>query len=108
MSTKGNTTILRGSNHIFHQKLILKRQFRYSFIKEYMSKGDKGGQWNWVQHGTCYVGSSPGLTHSSLIASFDMDDTLITRKSGAKWPKDAHDWLLLYDNIKATVKKISE
>ena len=84
------------------------KQSKIYFIKEYMSKADKGGQWNWVQNGTCYIGSSSGLTHSAKIAAFDMDDTLITRKSGAKWPKDAHDWLLLFDKVTPTIKKLSE
>ncbi|KAI9187815.1 DNA kinase/phosphatase Pnk1 [Blastocladiella emersonii ATCC 22665] len=33
---------------------------------------------------------------SSTIASFDLDKTLIATKSGAKWPKNDDDWVLLY------------
>jgi hypothetical protein len=53
-------------------------------------------EWNWVQNGSCHVGSSPNLKHSAKIASFDMDDTIITRKSGAKFPKNADDWIFLH------------
>jgi len=35
-----------------------------------------------------------------------MDDTIITRKSGAKFPKDAHDWVLLFDKVAPTIKKL--
>jgi len=37
-----------------------------------------------------------------------MDDTIITRKSGAKFPKDAHDWVLLFDKVTPTIKKLHE
>lgn len=37
-----------------------------------------------------------------------MDDTIITRKSGAKFPKDAHDWVLLFDKVTPTIKKFDE
>jgi bifunctional polynucleotide phosphatase/kinase len=72
-----------------------------------MSKGDKSGQWNWVQHDTCLVGSSPGLKDSAKVASFDMDDTIITRKSGAKFPQNADDWVFLNDKVSPTLKKLA-
>ena len=68
-----------------------------------MSK-DKFGGWNWVQHHSCHVGSSPNLTHTAKIASFDMDDTIITRKSGAKFPINADDWIVLNDKVSPTIK----
>lgn len=61
-----------------------------------------------MQHHTCLIGSSPGIKHSSKIASFDMDDTLISRKSGAKWPKDADDWIFHNDKVSPKVKKFSD
>jgi bifunctional polynucleotide phosphatase/kinase len=42
------------------------------------------------------------------IASFDMDDTLITRKSGAKFPKDADDWLILHPQVGPTLQKLAK
>ena len=35
-----------------------------------------------------YFFTSENLVPCSKIAGFDMDGTLITTKSGAKWPKD--------------------
>jgi bifunctional polynucleotide phosphatase/kinase len=40
------------------------------------------------------------------IASFDMDDTVITRKSGAKFPKDADDWILLNGKVAPKIKEL--
>jgi len=39
------------------------------------------------------------IRHSSLIAAFDLDHTLIEPKSGRKFPKDYDDWVLL-DGVK--------
>lgn len=35
-----------------------------------------------------------------------MDDTIITRKSGAKFPKNADDWMMLNDKVTPTIKKL--
>jgi len=72
-----------------------------------MSKADKNSAWNWVQHDTCFVGSSPSLKHSAKLASFDMDDTIITRKSGAKFPINADDWIFLNDKVVPCLKKLA-
>ena len=39
-----------------------------------------------------------GAQHSTKIAAFDMDGTLITTKSGRVFPIDKNDWRLLYEN----------
>jgi bifunctional polynucleotide phosphatase/kinase len=66
------------------------------------------GDWTWSEESTCLIGSSPGVKGSAKIASFDMDDTIITRKSGAKFPKDAYDWLLLNDKVGPKIKELSD
>lgn len=72
------------------------------------TKNDKQNEdWTWTQSDSCLIGSSPNLKHQPLIASFDMDDTIITRKSGAKFPKDAHDWVLLFDKVTPTITKLA-
>lgn len=73
-----------------------------------MGKGDKLTTWNWKAEGSCLVGSSPDLKHSSKIASFDLDDTLVTPKSGAKFPKDADDWVVLFDKVTPTIQKLAK
>lgn len=64
----------------------------------------KGDEWTWLEEGTCLVGTSPNALSLEKIASFDMDDTIITRKSGAKFPKDADDWLFLNNKVSPKIK----
>jgi hypothetical protein len=66
----------------------------------------KIGDWVWCEEKTCLIGSSPDLIGLENIASFDMDDTIITRKSGAKFPKDANDWLFLNDKVSPKMKEL--
>ncbi|CEM03257.1 unnamed protein product [Vitrella brassicaformis CCMP3155] len=42
---------------------------------------------------------------SDKVLGLDLDGTLIAPKSGAKWPKDANDWRLLYGGSCRTVLK---
>ena len=44
-----------------------------------------------TQVGTLLIGII-GEYHSTKLAGFDMDWTLIRTKSGAKFPKSAYDW----------------
>lgn len=72
-----------------------------------MTHKDKGhGGWSWAQKDSCFIGSSPALKDSAKIASFDMDDTVVTRKSGAKFPINADDWIFLNDKVAPTIKKL--
>lgn len=72
-----------------------------------MAHKDKGhGGWSWAQKDSCLIGTSPALQDSSKIASFDMDDTIVTRKSGAKFPINADDWKFLNDKVAPTIKKL--
>lgn len=65
-------------------------------------------EWNWFQNETCYIGSSPNLKNSPFIASFDMDDTIITRKSGAKFPQNADDWIFLNEKVSPMMKDLEK
>ena len=47
-----------------------------------------------------------GLIHSSKIIAFDLDGTLITTKSGRKFPEDAFDWQTLYPEIPKKLKAL--
>jgi DNA 3'-phosphatase len=72
-----------------------------------MAKNNKStGTWSWLEQDTCLYGSSEHLKASNKIASFDMDDTIITRKSGAKFPKDANDWILLNNKVAPKIKEL--
>lgn len=55
-----------------------------------------GYNWTWKEEGTLIYGDC-GTTPSSKIASFDMDDTLIRVKSGAKFSTNADDWVFWHE-----------
>ena len=42
------------------------------------------------------------------IYSFDLDSTLIKTKSGAKFPKDANDWVFMYPTTKEILTKLNK
>ena len=44
-----------------------------------------------------------GYTAKSQVLGFDMDDTLIKVKSGAKFAKNATDWLFWNDKVVPTI-----
>ena len=44
----------------------------------------------------------------SLIASFDMDGTIIKTKSGKAFPKDKNDWVFLFDEIPNKINELSK
>lgn len=99
---------MEGYIDFIRKKLIKIIKLKIS-INNMSKESDKlNDTWNWIIKDSCLVGSSPNLKHQPLIASFDMDDTIITRKSGAKFPKDAHDWVLLLDKVTPTIKKLDE
>ena len=58
------------------------------------------------QKDTCYY----HYVHNTnkKILSFDLDSTLITTKSGAKFPKDFSDWIYEYDNVKEILIKLNK
>ena len=66
--------------------------------------GSAGQNWVWNKTSTLIYGDC-GTKPSSKILGFDMDDTLIKVKSGAKFPKDAKDWLFWHSKV---VPKIQE
>jgi bifunctional polynucleotide phosphatase/kinase len=59
----------------------------------------------WNNNGLILEGKTPGFRLSPKIASFDLDGTLITTKSGRKFPKDEKDWVF---NYKCVPKKIGQ
>lgn len=62
----------------------------------------------WLSHNnSCYVylyrgGGDP----SSIVTSFDIDDTIIKPKSGAKFPKNSTDWEFLTSRTKAKIEEV--
>lgn len=61
--------------------------------------------WTWKMVDTLCVGSTQNDEPAGKIAMFDMDDNLIRVKSGAKFAKDAGDWVMWHECVP---KKIQE
>lgn len=67
----------------------------------------EAAKWTWDKESTLYYGNC-GNIDSAKVASFDMDDTLIRVKSGAKFPKNADDWLFWDDKVPEKLRELSK
>lgn len=68
---------------------------------------------SWKQHGDPVKGLKPlmymvpkEVKGSTKIAAFDMDGTLVTTKSGAKFPKGPSDWKFLSNKVPSKLKTL--
>jgi bifunctional polynucleotide phosphatase/kinase len=57
---------------------------------------------------SCYYYLSTVNQSTKKIYSFDLDSTLIKTKSGAKFPKDANDWIFMYPTTKEILIKLNK
>jgi bifunctional polynucleotide phosphatase/kinase len=72
--------------------------------KEAEKKAGRLFEWKWVEakgvvHGDC------GTKASDKVLALDMDGTIIKPKSGAKFAKNADDWVFLNDKVATTLKE---
>lgn len=65
-------------------------------------------QSKWTEHESLIILNPPGLPSITKLASFDMDDTLIRPKSGAKFPKNRSDWRWLFPSVPEKLKKLHD
>lgn len=63
------------------------------------------GLWELIDNKELLVYTPAHSVHSSSIAAFDLDGTLIKTKSGARFPKDDDDWDLIFGNVKSKLKE---
>merc|ERR1719342_989486 len=68
----------------------------------------KDGEWREVAGGKLFVRIDKNGSDSSKIASFDIDGTLITTKSGRVFPLDEHDWKIIYSEVPGKLKQLVE
>jgi bifunctional polynucleotide phosphatase/kinase len=64
--------------------------------------------WNQVDDGAVFfmqAGAAP--VHSSSIFAFDLDDTIVTTKSGAKFATSGSDWQWLYANTPDVLRALA-
>lgn len=65
----------------------------------------------WTKHESVFLRGmnlveSGSVSASTKIAGFDMDSTLISVKSGAKFPKDANDWKWMCDAVVPKIRQL--
>ena len=61
----------------------------------------------WKQSGSILIGSTSGqIKGSNKVAGFDIDGTIITTKSGRKFPADANDWKVQFSVIPGRLQKL--
>ena len=72
------------------------------------AKRAKTGRGEWKREGNLLILTPPELADkgNKAIVSFDMDDTLITTKSGRVFAKDKDDWVWLYNKIPEKLRDI--
>ena len=68
----------------------------------------RGGEWRKLAEGRLYVRFVEGDRGRSKIAAFDIDGTIITTQSGRVFPKDEHDWRIIYPEVPGKLKKLIE
>jgi len=68
-------------------------------------KAKESGGWKKIDD-ELLVYESKDLKHSSKIASFDLDGTIITTKSGKKFPVDKEDWKIMLSEIPVKLKEL--
>lgn len=60
--------------------------------------------WEEFDNGKLFVLTTKGVKGSSKIASYDIDGTLITTKSGRVFPKDINDWQIAFPETPGKLK----
>ncbi|XP_050305522.1 uncharacterized protein F21D5.5 [Anthonomus grandis grandis] len=64
----------------------------------------KGGVWEETKELLFFT--SPDIKPRNKVASFDIDGTIITPKSGARFPKDPDDWMWNIHDVGKHLKKL--
>jgi len=99
-STSG-TTLQHSS-----EKPIQKRLTSFFGVKNSPTK-KKANAFSWSQKGSIIIGISAGvMMGSSKVAGFDIDGTIITTKSGRRFPIDANDWKIRFSVISGRLQQL--
>lgn len=59
----------------------------------------------WVNDDSYLIGRYKKQKGTNMFACFDLDDTLITTKSGKRFPLDKDDWQFKYETTKKIIRK---
>jgi len=88
------------------EKPVQKRLTSFFGVKNSPAK-KKANAFTWSQKGSIIIGSSGGVVAgSSKVAGFDIDGTIITTKSGRRFPIDANDWKIRFSVISGRLQQL--
>lgn len=76
----------------------------FNFNQPKRSNGSKNGDWEDVDNKELLIFTPSNCESRSKVAGFDMDGTLIKTKSGARFPKDYNDWIILSPEVSKQLK----
>ena len=86
---------------------VQKRLSNYFGMKETPAKKSSTFTFTWKQAGSILIGSTSGqVKGSNKVAGFDIDGTIITTKSGRKFPVDTNDWKVQFSVIPGRLQKL--
>ena len=99
---------VKDSSSSGHGQAVQKRLSSYFGIKESTTKKKTSGfTFTWERAGSILIGNTSGqVKGSSKMAGFDIDGTIITTKSGRKFPVDINDWKVQFSVIPGRLQKL--
>lgn len=74
-------------------------QIMYQLTRSESAKHEKCG-WKSVDNKKLLVFTEEGCVAKTYVAAFDLDGTIITTLSGARFPKNTNDWKILYNDAR--------
>lgn len=89
-------------HEILQECLSQKRKNAFEEVMNFKHRSPKvsfTGNWESIDNNELLIYTPESCESRSDIASFDMDGTIITTKSGARFPKDSSDWQFLFKSI---------
>ena len=91
-----------------HGQAGQKRLSSYFSIKESTTKKNTSEfTFTWKRIGSILIGNTSGqVKGSNKVAGFDIDGTIITTKSGRKFPVDINDWKVQFSVIPGRLQKL--
>jgi bifunctional polynucleotide phosphatase/kinase len=94
------------SNNNSEEEVVPARSSKRAKVeKKEVFKGSFGLKWE-AEEDTMYYLTSSEIKPSKKVAAFDMDDTLVTPKSKAKFASGRNDWRWLFDEVVPKLKEI--
>lgn len=96
------------SNNSEQQETVTSSRAKRARVeKKEVFKGSFGLKWE-AEEDTMYYLTSPQIKHSKKVVAVDMDDTIVTPKSKAKFAAGRADWRWLFDEVKPKLIELNK